>query len=93
MHIHLFYKLTSEWISWLLFSLAWGTVRIFGIKLNDAPKEITTEESLWGFGQFVPTLLLIIPLVGLIEGILGMSYTYSLRVIQRLSIDKRFKRS
>ncbi|KFZ07537.1 hypothetical protein V501_06376 [Pseudogymnoascus sp. VKM F-4519 (FW-2642)] len=68
------YDLTDSilWeISWLLFSLAWGTVRTLGIESYDAPREITNKEGLWGFGQFVPTLLLIIPLVSLIEGVLG----------------------
>lgn len=50
-------------------------------------------EGLWGFGQFVPTLLLIIPLVGLIEGLLGMLWMYSLEPIRLLTIDKRFKQS
>lgn len=34
---------------------------------------VEVEENYWGFGQFVPALLLILPLLSLTEAVLGMS--------------------
>ncbi|RFU26532.1 hypothetical protein B7463_g9794, partial [Scytalidium lignicola] len=68
-------------MSWLLFSLAWGTVRIFNIRnladsnvaaVDDSQREVVLQENFWGFGQLVPTLLLILPLLSLAEGVLGL---------------------
>ncbi|EPE29853.1 hypothetical protein GLAREA_01013 [Glarea lozoyensis ATCC 20868] len=64
-------------ISWLIFSLAWGTMRLFttrGLAVQDAAAEkgtkdqVALSENFWGFGQWTPTLLLILPILGYIEG-------------------------
>ncbi|KFY02164.1 hypothetical protein V490_00594 [Pseudogymnoascus sp. VKM F-3557] len=83
-------------IFWLLFSLAWGTVRIFGDReiasmdfakipldqeytyedlrtgLINNTQDFVLEENAWGFGQLIPTLLLILPLFSLMEGAIGI---------------------
>jgi hypothetical protein len=35
-------------------------------------QNVVLEENAWGFGQLIPTLLLILPLFSLMEGAIGM---------------------
>ncbi|OBT78882.1 hypothetical protein VF21_02796 [Pseudogymnoascus sp. 05NY08] len=66
-------------IVWLFFYLVWGTIRIardrpaagvdFAAK-HDIQKDVVLQENSWGFGQLVPTLLLILPLFSLVEGVI-----------------------
>jgi hypothetical protein len=39
---------------------------------DDSQGQVVLQENFWGFGQWTPTLLLILPLLGLAEGYLGM---------------------
>lgn len=39
---------------------------------QDNKEDVVLQENSWGFGQLVPTLLLIIPLFSLLEGAIGM---------------------
>lgn len=55
----LYESLLSELI-WLSFSLLWGTTKIFAWRMN-AP--VRQYENDWGFGQLVPLLLLLLPMV------------------------------
>lgn len=53
---------------WLGFALAWGTQRLYAIRL--APDlSIRDEENTWGFGQLVPVFLMAIPILSV-----GQSY-------------------
>ncbi|KAF8858240.1 hypothetical protein BDZ45DRAFT_726201 [Acephala macrosclerotiorum] len=63
-------------ISWLTFSLAWGTMRIFIIRnlanMDSAANvesrgQVVLQKNFWGFGQLTPTLLLILPVLSLAE--------------------------
>lgn len=53
-------------LMWLLFSLTWGTIWLFL-----APRLL--EESVWGFGQLVSVVLLLLPLLLMVEGFSGMT--------------------
>ena len=44
----------------------------FAAKMQDQSNVVLQENS-WGFGQLLPTLLLILPLFSLIEGAIGMN--------------------
>lgn len=66
---------------WLLFSLIWGTIRVFEDRklagadfaaIQGSPDDVVLQENSWGFGQLIPTLLLILPLFSLIERVIGM---------------------
>ncbi|KAL4918441.1 hypothetical protein BDW62DRAFT_200821 [Aspergillus aurantiobrunneus] len=49
-------------VLWLLFSLIWGSIRLFTVRgLLSEHAELAEEEDQWGFGQLVPVLLLLIP--------------------------------
>ncbi|KFY46930.1 hypothetical protein V495_02160, partial [Pseudogymnoascus sp. VKM F-4514 (FW-929)] len=64
-------------IYWLFLYLIWGTLRMvadrgfadedYTAKIQDQ-SNIVLQENSWGFGQLLPTLLLILPLFSLIEG-------------------------
>lgn len=56
--------LTHRQLLWLLFSLSWGTVKLFS-------ERRATEESGWRFGQVVPVVLLLSPLLLMVEGFSG----------------------
>ncbi|KFY08186.1 hypothetical protein V492_06453 [Pseudogymnoascus sp. VKM F-4246] len=67
-------------ILWLLFALSWGTIRIYkdrkavdddSAAKPESIKDFVLQENSWGFGQLIPTLLLILPLFSLIEGIIA----------------------
>ena len=57
-------------ILWLVFALAWGTSHLFYARSfyggDDA--EVTSAENTWGFGQWVPVVLLILPVLSIGEG-------------------------
>lgn len=65
---------------WLALSLTWGTIRLLSTRhlasydsasptaVDDA---VILEESFWGFGQWAPTLLLILPLISFAEACFG----------------------
>lgn len=57
---------------WLLFSLVWGTIRLFVLR-NNMHKfyDPDLEENHWGFGQLVPVLLLLLPVLLMAEGFSG----------------------
>ncbi|GFF54334.1 hypothetical protein IFM58399_09798 [Aspergillus lentulus] len=55
-------------ITWLSFSLAWGTIRIFIVRnTGHASTDIHQEENIWGFGQVVAVVMLALPLLSIIE--------------------------
>lgn len=56
-------SLLSE-IIWLSLSLTWGATKIYALR-KDSP--LSEYESSWGFGQILPLLLLISPIVSLPE--------------------------
>lgn len=65
---------------WLLFSLTWGTMRLFR-ECRD------TEENDWGFGQLVPVLLLLLPAVSMLEGFSGMESQEDMHLMSPLATD------
>ncbi|KAF7901381.1 hypothetical protein EAF00_003602 [Botryotinia globosa] len=46
-------------LGWLTFALAWGTVRIFTVRKSSGLQP-SNEENIWGFGQVLALLLLLI---------------------------------
>lgn len=65
-------RLLTLWqLIWLLLCLVWGTLRLF--EFRDAPvnDQSVLEEDVWSFGQWLPVLLLLIPLLGTVEAYLG----------------------
>ena len=71
--------LTMLKITWLALASAWGTIVIWrdrGHKdflegFTTAEQITLSEDNTWGFGQVVPLLLLILPLVSFFEAIYG----------------------
>lgn len=62
-------RLLTLWqLIWLLLCLAWGTLRLFEFRAAD---QSVLEEDFWGFGQWLPVLLLLIPLLSTVEAYLG----------------------
>lgn len=70
-------------VMWLFFSLAWGTLRIFSTRQladNDSAatsnpqNSVILQEDFWGFGQWTPTLFLILPCLSFAEAWLGKSF-------------------
>jgi hypothetical protein len=67
-------------ILWLSLSLAWGTNRLLQSRslasqdsaapMNNSD-QVILQEDFWGFGQWVSTLLLILPLMGIAEAYYG----------------------
>ena len=69
---------------WLCLSLAWGTLRLFfarGLADNNnaaasnSQNSVALQEDFWGFGQWTPTLLLILPCLSFAEAWLGKPFT------------------
>lgn len=52
---------------WLSFSLIWGTMRLFYTRRP-------SEENEWSFGQLVPVLLLLLPVLLVTEAFSGKYY-------------------
>ncbi|TGO33249.1 hypothetical protein BHYA_0257g00010 [Botrytis hyacinthi] len=48
-----------SWLGWLFFALAWGTVRIFTVRKRSGLQP-SNEEDIWGFGQVLALLLLVL---------------------------------
>lgn len=61
-----------EKILWLLFSLVWGTLRLFTVRYGSQRSSDMLEESYWGFGQVIPVLLLLVPVLMVVESLSGM---------------------
>lgn len=56
-------------LSWLLILLVWGTFRVLGAR-NAVPDEfVAREEAEWNFGQTLPVLLLIGPVLFIVRSI------------------------
>ncbi|KAI9369757.1 hypothetical protein BJX61DRAFT_132677 [Aspergillus egyptiacus] len=58
-------------LMWLSLSLAWGTLRLFEIQTDPVAGTRALEDDYWGFGQWVPVSLLLIPVVSTVEAYLG----------------------
>ncbi|KAL4942981.1 hypothetical protein BDV06DRAFT_235085 [Aspergillus oleicola] len=54
-------------IWWLMLSLIWSSIRLFSVRAALPRKAQRLEEDQWGFGQLVPVLLLIIPILMISE--------------------------
>ncbi|KAL4804302.1 hypothetical protein BDV18DRAFT_29639 [Aspergillus unguis] len=71
---------------WLFFSLIWGTIRLFAVRMSLPDDNKVLEEDAWGFGQFVPVLLLFIPVLLVAEGWSGTNhYHHSWRISRQLT--------
>ena len=55
---------------WVFVSLSWGTLLVFTARAK-APSQIRKDENSWGFGQIIPLLLLILPLIAVLEAFYG----------------------
>jgi hypothetical protein len=59
---------------WLLYALLWASLRLFALKVYIRDNYLKEdEETAWGFGQWVPALLPVIPLLSIIEVCYGKS--------------------
>lgn len=60
-------------IIWLIYALAWGTVRLFTARkrIHNTDLNTTSEEDSWGFGQWIPVLLLMLPFLAMGETFYG----------------------
>lgn len=58
-------------VLWLMFALIWGTIRLFTIRSFVPPDSNVVEEDFWGFGQLVPVLLLLLPILLIAESCSG----------------------
>ena len=59
-------------ILWLCFALAWGTIHLFTARSylsQDAA--LVSAENVWSFGQFLPVILLILPILSIAEDCYG----------------------
>ena len=60
-------------ILWLAAALAWGSLRLIGLRYN-ASFDGITHEGVWGFGQILPVLLSALPLWYIVSSVYGMSH-------------------
>ncbi|OJJ54307.1 hypothetical protein ASPSYDRAFT_50358 [Aspergillus sydowii CBS 593.65] len=60
-------------VLWLLFSLVWGTIRLFAVRYGVQQDSDLLEESYWGFGQVIPVLLLLVPVLMFVESLSDLS--------------------
>lgn len=74
---------TLSQLLWLSFSLLYGTVKIFAWRSTSAGVELA--ENAWGFGQVIPLLMLIQPLMAVPELFAGKVCFY---LIPDLAIDR-----
>ena len=75
---------------WLLtLGLIWGTMQIFVPRLA-VGQGVNTQESFWGFGQILPLLLLLQPLVAIIELLNGKFFAFQqlLQMLRNLQSQK-----
>jgi hypothetical protein len=49
-----------------------------GAAESGTKNQVALSENFWGFGQWTPTLLLILPILGYIEGYMGKLYSTSI---------------
>ncbi|KAL3477294.1 hypothetical protein BJX99DRAFT_257549 [Aspergillus californicus] len=75
---------------WLLLSLVWGTMRLFFHRSSgdqcDSREGNMSEENIWGFEQWVPVLLLLMPLLNAVESYLDSKRTSQSSGQMRLSL-------
>ncbi|KAI0887604.1 uncharacterized protein GGS22DRAFT_157575 [Annulohypoxylon maeteangense] len=62
--VDLWASLASD-VFWLIFSLAWGTIKIKNLRVLSTRS--TNQDNSWSFGQVLPVLLLALPLITLFE--------------------------
>ena len=59
-------------ILWLCFALAWGTIHLFTAR-GRLPEGtvVDSAENVWSFGQFLPVVLLMLPILSIAEDCYG----------------------
>ncbi|KAH6637168.1 hypothetical protein F5144DRAFT_208057 [Chaetomium tenue] len=62
LQVDLFSSMLSE-LFWLMCILAWGTVKLLSSR-NTLDTQILEEETQWTYGQILPVLLLVMPVLG-----------------------------
>ena len=78
-------SLTTLKITWLALASAWGTIAVLNDRsqyiegfdtegLDTAERKILSEDNTWGFGQIIPLVLLVLPLVSFFEIAYGKFY-------------------
>jgi hypothetical protein len=52
-----------------MYSIIWATIRLFTLNeyIDGLNPGLGSEENTWGFGQWVPALLLVLPVFSMIE--------------------------
>ncbi|OJJ05253.1 hypothetical protein ASPVEDRAFT_837388 [Aspergillus versicolor CBS 583.65] len=68
-----FWRSRTWELLWLLFSLIWGTMRLFTVRYSMQSSRDMLEESYWGFGQVIPVLLLLVPGLVVVESLSEVS--------------------
>ncbi|BCS17269.1 uncharacterized protein APUU_10097A [Aspergillus puulaauensis] len=76
-------------VLWLLFSLVWGTLRLFTVRYSMQRSRDMLEESYWGFGQVIPVLLLLVPGLVVVESLSGFKYPNPIRKSATLRPERR----
>ncbi|RSL68597.1 hypothetical protein CEP54_002669 [Fusarium duplospermum] len=61
-HIDLFTSIIAE-LSWLFGLLLWGTIRVMGARMSSQQESVVQDANEWSFGQTLPVLLLLGPIV------------------------------
>ncbi|KAH6842174.1 hypothetical protein B0I37DRAFT_356289 [Chaetomium sp. MPI-CAGE-AT-0009] len=64
LQVDLFSSMLSE-LFWLICILAWGTVKLLSSR-NTLDARVLEEESQWTYGQILPVLLLVMPVLGFV---------------------------
>jgi len=63
--------------------LFWGTLTLYMVKSSAPFHGRSGDESTWGFGQILPTLLLILPLFAVLELYFGIHIVSLLKFLIR----------
>lgn len=74
-------SLWTDWcgqILWLALALIWGTSRLVQTRIHEASYH--SEMNVWSFGQILPVILLILPLLSIGQNYFGTSTHYPLTV-------------
>lgn len=59
-------------ILWLCFALAWGTIHLFVARNYLSQNAVVdSDENVWSFGQFLPVVLLMLPILSIAEDFYG----------------------
>ena len=71
---------------WLGFALAWGTSHLFTARryFGEPAADVDNEENTWGFGQWVPIVLLFLPILSVWESCYGKSSACIINLNARL---------